>query len=298
MIPLPLKLPVISSCFGAGCCNVKLRLTLEALDMEDQHMNQEEKVRVPEGGLRSMPPPVQEEMVLRYAPLIKYIASRLALRLPPHISLEDLISSGIIGLMDAMQKFDPQKNINFKTYAEFRIRGAMLDELRSLDWVPRSVRKKTHLLEHTYADLQRSLGRPAEAEEVARTLGMELEDYYQLLDETKVISVMALEGPRRALAGTTDLLDHDLLEVLQDENARDAFFSVHTSELQEIMVQAIESLPDKEKLLISLYYYEELTMKEIGDVMGYTESRISQLHSQAMYRLKYKLKDTFQDLED
>jgi RNA polymerase sigma factor for flagellar operon FliA len=127
---------------------------------------------------------------------------------------------------------------------------------------------------------------------------MELEDYYQLLDETKVISIMALEGPRRALAGTVDLLDHDLLEVLQDENARDAFFNVHASELQEIMVQAIETLPDKEKLLISLYYYEELTMKEIGDIMGYTESRISQLHSQAMYRLKHKLKDTFQDLED
>jgi len=264
--------------------------------MEDQHMNQEDKVRVPGGGLRSMPPPVQEEMVLRYAPLIKYIASRLALRLPPHISLEDLISSGIIGLMDAIQKFDPRKNINFKTYAEFRIRGAMLDELRSLDWVPRSVRKKTHLLEHAYANLQKSLGRPAEAEEVARTLRMELEDYYQLLDETKVISVMALEGPRRVLAGGADLPDHDLLEVLRDDNARDAFFNVHASELQEIMVQAIESLPDKEKLLISLYYYEELTMKEIGDVMGYTESRISQLHSQAMYRLKYKLKGSVQDL--
>ena len=264
--------------------------------MEEQHMNQEDKVRVPGGGLRPMPPPVQEEMVLQYAPLIKYIASRLALRLPPHISLEDLISSGIIGLMDAVQKFDPQKNINFKTYAEFRIRGAMLDELRSLDWVPRSVRKKTHLLEHAYANLQKSLGRPAEAEEVARTLAMDLEDYYQLLDETKVISVMALEGPRRALAGGVDFPDHDLLEVLRDENARDAFFSVHASELQEIMVQAIETLPDKEKLLISLYYYEELTMKEIGDVMGYTESRISQLHSQAMYRLKYKLKGSFQDL--
>ena len=109
--------------------------------------------------------------MLQYAPLIKYIASRLALRLPSHISMEDLISSGIIGLIDAVQKFDPSKNINFKTYAEFRIKGAMLDELRSLDWIPRSVRKKTHLIEDAYAKLQRRLGRPAEAEEVAEVPG-------------------------------------------------------------------------------------------------------------------------------
>jgi len=225
------------------------------------------------------------------------IASRLALRLPSHISQEDLISSGIIGLIDAIQKFDQGKNINFKTYAEFRIKGAMLDELRSLDWIPRSVRKKSHLIENAYARLQKATGRPAEAEEVAELLGMELEDFYQLLDETKVISIVALETGDRKVPGTLGI-ERDLPEILQDENLRDSLQAVHLSELQAVVLQAIEALPDKEKLLISLYYYEELTMKEIGQIMGYTESRISQLHTQAMYRLRYRLREYSQELEN
>jgi len=228
--------------------------------------------------------------------LIKYIASRLALRLPSHISLEDLISSGIIGLIDAVQKFDPSKNINFKTYAEFRIKGAMLDELRSLDWIPRSVRKKTHLIENAYAQLQRSWGRPAEAEEVAEFLGLRLEEFFQLLDETKAVSVVALEEGRKTGGGHVGFPEPELLESIQDDNARDSLLATHFSELQGIMMQAIEALPDKEKLLISLYYYEELTMKEIGQIMGYTESRISQLHTQAMYRLKHKLREYYQEV--
>ena len=135
--------------------------------MEEQSLAHLNTVSTSGYGAGQVDPDWQEEMVLRYAPLIKYIASRLALRLPSHISLEDLISSGIIGLMDAVQKFDSSKNINFKTYAEFRIKGAMLDELRSLDWIPRSVRKKSHLVENAYGELQRKLGRPAEPDEVA-----------------------------------------------------------------------------------------------------------------------------------
>jgi len=250
---------------------------------------------IPECGSRKVDPAWQERMVLQYAPLIRYIASRLALRLPSHISQEDLISSGIIGLIDAIQKYDLSKNINFKTYAEFRIKGAMLDELRSLDWIPRSVRKKSHLIENAYAQLQRSLGRPAEAEEAAELLGMELADFYQLLDETKAVSVVALENGDRK-TGSSLGIDRDLPEILHDENLRDSLQTVHLSELREIVVQAIEALPDKEKLLISLYYYEELTMKEIGQVMGYTESRISQLHSQAMCRLRHKLRAYSQEL--
>ncbi|MBM4294308.1 MAG: FliA/WhiG family RNA polymerase sigma factor [Deltaproteobacteria bacterium] len=240
----------------------------------------------------------QEEMVRQYAPLIRYIASRLALRLPSHISQEDLFSAGIIGLMDAIKKFDPDKNIHFKTYAEFRIKGAMMDELRSMDWVPRSVRKKTHMLERAYAEIQRRLERPAESEEVAQVLGMELEEFYQLLDETKMVSLVGLERPRKAVCSGSEVGEQDLLEILQAEEARDSFFSVHFAELQGILMQGIEALPDKEKLLISLYYYEELTMKEIGQIMGYTESRISQLHSQAMCRLRHKLRDYFHTLDD
>ncbi len=264
--------------------------------MEEPSLVQVNVESIPEYGDGKLNPNWQEEMVLQYAPLIKYIASRLALRLPSHIALEDLISSGIIGLIDAVQKFDPSKNINFKTYAEFRIKGAMLDELRSLDWIPRSVRKKTHLIENAYAQLQRSLGRPAEAEEVAEFLDLELEEFYQLLDETKTVSVVGLEEGRKSPGGNVSYLEYELLETIQDDNTRDSFLAAHFAVLQEIMVQAIEALPDKEKLLISLYYYEELTMKEIGQIMGYTESRISQLHTQAMYRLKHKLREYSQEV--
>lgn len=240
----------------------------------------------------------QEQMVVQYAPLIKYIASRLALRLPSHISLDDLISSGIIGLIDAIHKYDPKKNINFKTYAEFRIKGAILDELRSLDWIPRSVRKKSHILEKAYAELEKDLGRPADAEEVSQALGMELEEFYQLLDETKSISLVELEGVFKGARSALELPDTELPEILLDEKIRDPFLALHFSELQDIMVKAIDALPDKEKLLISLYYYEELTMKEIGQIMGYTESRISQLHTQAMIRLRAKLREYFQGKEE
>jgi RNA polymerase sigma factor for flagellar operon FliA len=240
----------------------------------------------------------QEQMIMQYAPLIKYIASRLALRLPSHISLDDLISSGIIGLIDAIHKFDPSKNISFKTYAEFRIKGAILDELRSLDWIPRSVRKKSHVLEKAYAELEKTHGRPAEPEEVCDALGLELEEFYQLLDETKSVSLVELEGVWKTVRTGPELPDNDLPEILLDENVRDPFLSLHFSELQDIMVKAIDILPDKEKLLISLYYYEELTMKEIGQIMGYTESRISQLHTQAMLRLRGKLREYFQVKEE
>ena len=183
----------------------------------------------------------QEQMVLQYASLIKYIASRLALRLPAHISLDDLISSGIIGLIDAIHKFDPGKNISFKTYAEFRIKGAILDELRNLDWIPRSVRKKSHILEKTYSELEKILGRPAEAEEVCDALGLELEEFYQLLDETKSVSLVELEGIWKAVRNGPDLPESNLPEILLDENVRDPFLALHFSELQDIMVKAIDA---------------------------------------------------------
>ena len=240
----------------------------------------------------------QEQMVVKYAPLIKYIASRPALRLPSHISLDDLMSSGIIGLIDAIHKFDPGKNISFKTYAEFRIKGAILDELRSLDWIPRSVRKKSHVLEKTYAELEKTLGRPAEPEEICEALGLELEEFHQLLDETKSVSLVELEGIWKTVRNGPDLPESSLPEILLDENIRDPFLALHFSELQDIMIKVIDALPDKEKLLVSLYYYEELTMKEIGQIMGYTESRISQLHTQAMIRLRGRLREYFQFKED
>ncbi len=288
-----------SSFSGADCSNPRVSEATgnKAKMFSEQTLAQVKVAGEPDCSPQKTDPDWQEQMVLQYAPLIKYIAARLAIRLPSHISQEDLVSSGIIGLMDAVQKFDPAKNINFKTYAEFRIKGAMLDELRSLDWIPRSVRKKSHMIENAYVELQKSLGRPAEAEEVARALDLDVKEFHNLLDETKAVSLVPLDGPRRAISGRMEALDHDLSEILGDEDLRDSFVRVHFSQLQEIMVQAIEELPDKEKLLISLYYYEELTMKEIGQIMGYTESRISQLHTQAMYRLRHSLRRHFPEGE-
>ncbi len=159
----------------------------EVIEAHSQHQDWPEKIDAAS----------QERLVLQYAPLIKYIATRMALRLPPHISLDDLISSGMIGLLDAIKKFDPQKNINFKTYAEFRIKGAILDELRALDWIPRSIRKKSTQLEKAYTRLQKELGRPAEAEEMAQSLGLSIEEYHHLLDETKGISLMDIDAVRK-----------------------------------------------------------------------------------------------------
>lgn len=266
--------------------------------MEKSSLAQGRATPGPEAWPEKIDPGWHEQMVLQYAPLIRYIASRLALRLPSHISLDDLISSGLLGLMDAVQKFDPRRNISFKTYAEFRIKGAILDELRSLDWIPRSVRKKAHWIEKAYADLQKTLGRPAEAEEVSAALGLELEEFYQLLDETKAVSLVELEGVWKAVHSAPRVSDQYLPEILADEAALDPALAAHFAELQEILARAIDALPDKEKVLISLYYYEELTMKEVGLIMGYTESRISQLHTQAILRLRASLREYFQPVEE
>lgn len=228
----------------------------------------------------------RDELIVNYTPLIKYIANRLAARLPSHVSIDDLISCGIIGLIDAIDKFNPAKNVQFKTYAEFRIKGAMLDELRSLDWVPRSVRRKSTDLEHAYADLEKRLGRPARDEEIAHALGMSMEEFHGLLDETKSISFLDIELLRQ---NAPDAEPSSLIESLC-VNDSDPFTSISLEQIRRLLARAITELPEKERLAVTLYYYEELTMKEIGLVMGYTESRISQMHSKAMLRLRTKIK--------
>ena len=230
----------------------------------------------------------RNELILTYTPLIKYIAARLAARLPAQVSLDDLVSCGIIGLIDAINKFDVSKNVQFKTYAEFRVKGAMLDELRALDWVPRSVRRKTTDLERAYADIEKQTGRPATDEEVAQTMGLALDDFYKLLDETKSITFMDIEFLRQK---STETNDPTLAETFAMDD-RDPFTAINLAQIRELIANAISDLPDKEKMTVSLYYQDELTMKEIGEVLGYTESRISQMHSKAMLRLRAKLKKT------
>ncbi|MEN8257730.1 MAG: FliA/WhiG family RNA polymerase sigma factor [Thermodesulfobacteriota bacterium] len=229
----------------------------------------------------------RDELILAYTPLIKYIASRLASRLPPQVAFDDLVSSGIIGLIDAIDKFDLSKKVQFKTYAEFRIRGAMLDELRSLDWVPRSVRRKATDLEHAYSKLEKKLGRPANDEETAAEMGINLENYHKLLDETKTITFMDIELLRQKSPDQIET-GNGLAAISMDAN--DPFAAINLKQIRNLLAQSIDSLPEKERLTVSLYYFNELTMKEIGQVLNYTESRISQMHTKAMLRLRTKIK--------
>lgn len=227
------------------------------------------------------------ELIIVYTPLIKYIAQRLAARLPDHIAIDDLISSGIVGLIDAVSKFDLSKKVQFKTYAEFRIKGAMLDELRALDWVPRSVKEKISTLEDAYSTLERQLGRPSTDEETAQFLDLDLEMFYKLLDETKSVTFVDVDLLNERAPKLNNSCDS-----LRDGGDYDPFAALNFRQTRDILAQAVGQLSEKEKLVVSLYYFEELTMKEIGEVLGYTESRISQMHSKAVLRLRGKLKET------
>jgi RNA polymerase sigma factor FliA len=232
-------------------------------------------------------PHKKEQLILEYASVIKYIAQRIATRLPPHISVDDLMNAGVIGLIDAIEKYDPSRDNTFKTYAEFRIRGAMLDELRALDWVPRSIRQKEHALDRAYEELERRLGRSASDEEVAVVLGLPLNDFYDWLNQVKGVSLLSLEslGLRSSDGETVNLLD-----LLPSDDAESPVRVLQVRRLKESVGRAIDDLPYQEKVVISLYYYEELTMKEIGKVLEITESRVSQIHTKAIFHLRTKLK--------
>jgi len=219
---------------------------------------------------------------MKYVPLVKNVVGRIAARLPAHVvDREDLVHVGIIGLMSALEKYDATRNVQFETYARFRIRGAVLDEMRSRDWVPRSTRSKDNKLEAAFEKLQAILGRSPEEEEIAGFLKMTMEEYYQLLDGSRCITVISSED----LPGDyLDSLSRD--EVLETVDHGNPLELLKSSELREGMKKAIEQLPEKEKLVLALYYYEELTMKEIGKVLSLTESRVCQLHTQAVFRLR------------
>ncbi len=230
----------------------------------------------------------REALILEHTPLIRYVAGRVAMRLPSHVPLEDLYSAGVLGLIDAVDKFDPRQNVKFKTYAEFRIRGAILDELRAMDWVPRSVRRKSSKVEDAYHQIQNQLGRAATDEEVASALGVSLDEFFQLLDEVKGVNLLSLDDQNNLLG---QLDSEQVLEALGREDNEDPLTQLGLAELRRQVATAIEGLPEKEKLVVSLYYYDELTMREIGEVLGYTESRISQMHTKAILRLRARLRD-------
>jgi RNA polymerase sigma factor for flagellar operon FliA len=231
------------------------------------------------------------QYVEQYSPLIRYLADRLASRLPGHIVKDDLVSSGVLGLIDAVDRFESGRGIMFKTYAEFRIKGAMIDELRSLDWVPRTVRKKANELERLYKRLEQELGHPPSDEEAAEAMGIAVPAFLKLLDEVSAVNMIDIDAFHSE--GTSGREPTDVYEILADENNVDALSVMGQQEARQVLIEAIDTLAEKERLVVTLYYHEELTMKEIGQVMGYTESRISQLHTKSMIKLRGKLGEYF-----
>jgi RNA polymerase sigma factor for flagellar operon FliA len=214
------------------------------------------------------------------------------MRLPPHIEVDDLISVGVLGLMDAISKYDSSRGAKFKTYAEFRVRGAILDELRSLDWVPRSIRQKASAVEKVVRSLEAKLRRLPEDDEVAKEMDMSLDQFYRTIDETKSVPVFSLEDLGIAKESGEQ---QSLLDCLAGKADADPQTQIRLIELKEIIAKAIDTLPEKERLMVSLYYYEELTMKEIGAVLDITDSRVSQIHSKAVLHLRAKLKSIIAD---
>ncbi len=233
----------------------------------------------------------RERLITEYAPLVNTIANRLGLRLPPQVSKDDLRSAGIMGLLDAITKFDAEKGVAFKSYAEFRIRGAMLDELRSMDWVPRSVRRNAKKLQEAYQNVESVKMRPAEDTEVAQELGIDLDAFYKLLDETRGIAIINKDEMGHIHPANDDDGTWPMNRLTAGMGPLD---SLKVKEVRDTVARAIDKLPKNEKMVVALYYYEDLTMKEIGRIMGYTESRVSQLHSKAVIRLRNALKSYFE----
>src|SRR5437762_4145983 len=225
----------------------------------------------------------RDALIQETLPLIKHIAHRVAIRLPSNVEIRDLINAGVLGLMDAVDKFEPERNVKFKTYAEVRIRGAILDSLRNLDWAPRSLRKKSKDLERTYAELSQKLGRPATDEEVSEALGEDIEDYHALVDQLHGLTLGSFEN----LSDSED--SENYVNYYPDDGTNDPYVKFESHELTSLLAAAIEDLPEKERLVLSLYYYEEFTMKEIGTLLGVNESRVSQLHTKATLKLRGKL---------
>lgn len=238
---------------------------------------------------KTMDHEARQHQIEDYIPLVKYLAHRISMKLPNHVEIDDLVNSGIIGLIDAIEKFDPSRGIKFKTYAEFRIRGAIFDGLRSLDWVPRSVRKQKKMVEQSYAQLEQQLGRHATDEELSKELGVGLDEFYKILDNLKGVSLgkfVELNNNDSQANGEGD----SVIAFIPDRSTDDPYHKFQKHELTEILSEAIRKLPDKERYVVSLYYFDELTMKEIGTVLNITESRVSQLHTKSMIRLRDALK--------
>jgi RNA polymerase sigma factor for flagellar operon FliA len=229
-----------------------------------------------------MSPAEREALIVESLPLIRQIVHKMAMRLPSTLETRDLVNAGVLGLLDAIHKFQPERGVKFKTYAEVRIRGAILDSLRSLDWAPRSLRKKGKDLSRIHAALSQKLGRSATDEEVSEAMGESLEDYYALVEQLHGLTVGSLD-----LSADLDDKGEDRICRYPDDGSNDPHIRFESKEITRILNDALDSLPERERLVMSLYYYEEFTMKEIGAVLGVNESRVSQIHTSATLRLRH-----------
>jgi RNA polymerase sigma factor for flagellar operon FliA len=231
----------------------------------------------------------REQLVVAYSPLVKYVAGRLASGLPAHVEEADLISYGLLGLMNAVERFELEREIKFETYAITRIRGAIIDELRSQDWVPRSVRSRARDIERANAKLENRLQRAPTDEEMAAALDISVEEFQESLLQISTSTIAALDELWTVSDSSGDQVS--LLDTLHDPGAPDPSRAVDESELKDRVADAIARLPEREKLVVALYYYENLTLREIGEVLGVTESRVSQLHTKAVLRLRSRMSD-------
>jgi RNA polymerase sigma factor for flagellar operon FliA len=227
----------------------------------------------------------QERVLLEHLPIVRFLARRIHERLPQHVDIEDMVSAGVVGLMDAFSKFDPAKKVQFRSYAQFRIRGAILDSLRTLDWSPRELRRKGRAVEEAIRVLTARMGRAPNEAEVAVEMDLELEKYQQLLGDLKGLEIGTLHMERNEDSGDEELA------YVPGRPEEDPLFRCLRGELEERLAEAIQNLPDRERLVMSLYYYEEMTMREIGLALGVVESRVSQVHASAVVHLRGALRD-------
>lgn len=232
-------------------------------------------------------PTIKEKLLIKYLPMVKYVVGRMMLTLPNSVSYDDMVSAGTMGLLAAIDRFDVNMGVKFETYVVPRIRGAILDELRSLDWVPRSVRSKAKKLEKAIIEIEAELGRMATSEEIAEKLEMDLEEYNEMLAKIGGHTLTSLDRE----IYETDESNGNLYDLVRNAKADDPSLKIEKEELQRNLIEFLNSLPENERLVLALYYYEDLTLKEIGVVMNVSESRISQIHTKAINRLRSKLKD-------
>ena len=225
-----------------------------------------------------------------YLPLVKYIAGRLAIGLPRSVEMDDLINAGVVGLIEAYSNFDTEKNVKFETYASLRIRGSILDELRGMDWVPRSTRARSREIERAIGKLENKLGRNPSETELAEGLGVELSEYYRMIDDVSSTALLSLD---ELTYGEDDDKPVPLVDTLRSPEQASALALLEGEEMRNLLADSLGELTEQERLVVALYYYEDLTLKEIGQVLELSESRVSQLHTKAVLSLRVKLRKRF-----